>query len=95
MRPLELRLLTDSCLEPRRTIMSIVDFLIHLKPDLPLNERARLEAELGDMDGVMSAHFSSNHPHVMEVAYDPDVVTAQVLMGHIGEHGIEAHKIGL
>lgn len=75
--------------------MSIVDFMIHLKPELPLSERVQLESELGDMDGVMSAHFSSHHSHVMEVAYDPDVVTANVLMECVSEHGIEAHKIGL
>ena len=75
--------------------MSIVDIMIHLKPELPLNERTQLESELGDMEGVMSAHFSPRHTHMLEVAYDPDVVTASVLMGRVGEHGIEAHKIGL
>lgn len=75
--------------------MSIVDFMIHLKPELHLNERAELEAEIGDMNGVMSAHFSPGHPHLMEVAYDPDVVTSNTLMGRVSERGIEAHKIGL
>lgn len=75
--------------------MSIVDFMIHLKPELPLSERLVLESEIGDMDGVMSAHFVPLHHHMMEVAYNPDVVSADMLMGRVHGHGFEAHKVGL
>lgn len=75
--------------------MSIVDFIIHLEPELSLDERDQLETEIGDMDGVMSAHFSPRHPHLMEVAYNPDVVTSSVVLGNVSQHGIVAQKIGL
>lgn len=74
--------------------MNIVDFMIHLKPELPMSQRMQLESEIGDMNGVMSAHFSSR-PHLMEVAYDPDIVNSDELMGCVSRHGIVAQKIGL
>lgn len=75
--------------------MSIVDFLIHTKPELPENERVELEIEIREMDGVMSACFSSSHPHIMEVTYDPDVVTSSLVMACVSQRGIEAQKVGL
>lgn len=75
--------------------MSIVDFIIHLEPELPLDERDQLESEIGDMDGVMSAHFCSNHLHLMEVAYNPDVVSSSMVLGGVRQHGVVAQKIGL
>lgn len=75
--------------------MSIVDFIIHTKPELPLNERIHLESEIGDMDGVMSAHFSPRHHHMMEVAYNPDVVSSSLVMDHVSQRGIVAQKVGL
>jgi hypothetical protein len=75
--------------------MSIVDFMIHLKPELPLNERTQLESEIGNMDGVMSAHFSPRHPHMMEVAYNPDVISSGVVLECVSQRGIVAQKVGL
>lgn len=75
--------------------MSIVDFMIHLQPELPMNERTQLEYEIGDMDGVMSAHFTPRSPHIMEVAYNPDVVSSGVVLGRVSQRGIAAGKVGL
>lgn len=75
--------------------MSIVDFTIHTKPELPENERTELEIEIREMDGVMAACFSSSHPNMMEVAYDPDVVTSSVVMECVSQRGISAKKVGL
>ena len=75
--------------------MSIVDFMIHLKPELPQNERTLLESEIGEMDGVLSAHFSPSHPHLMEVAYNPDVVSSAVVLDYVSQRGIVAEKVGL
>ena len=75
--------------------MSIVDFIIHTEPELPLSERFQLESEIGDMDGVMSAHFSPRHHHMMEVAYNPDVVSSGVVLGRVSRRGIVAQKVGL
>lgn len=75
--------------------MSIVDFMIHLKPELPPFERVQLESEIGGMEGVMSAHFSQSHPHMMEVVYNPDAVSSDVVMERVSRRGIEAQKVGM
>lgn len=75
--------------------MSIVDFMIHTKPELPVTARTQLESEIGEMDGVISAHFSPDYPHMMEVAYNPDIVTSSVVMEHVSQRGIAAEKFGL
>lgn len=75
--------------------MSIVDFMIHLKPELPLNERTQLELEIGKKDGVMSACFSPSHPHMMTIAYNPDTVSSDELLEHVSQRGIVALKVGL
>ena len=70
--------------------MSIVDFVIHLNPELPLSVRTQLESEIGEMDGALSAHFSQRHPHMMEVAYDPEVSSSNVLLKRVVKHSIVA-----
>jgi len=75
--------------------MSIVDFMLHLKPELPWYERIQLESEIGDMDGVMSAHFSLRYPHLMAVAYNPDVISSGAVLQHVSQRGFPAQKVGL
>jgi hypothetical protein len=75
--------------------MSFADFLINVHPELPLNERARLEDELNHMGGVVSARFSPGHPHMMTVTYNPDAVSSGTVLARVGAHGIEASKVGL
>ena len=75
--------------------MDIADFLINVHPELPMNERTQLEDEIGHMEGVVSAHFSPGHPHMMTVAYNPDAVSSSKVMVQVGKHGIWASKVGL
>lgn len=75
--------------------MSIVDIMIHLKPELPLVERDQLESEIGHMDGVMSAHFSQRHTHLMEVAYNPAAISSDAVLAHVSKRGFVAQKVGL
>ncbi|BAN35004.1 hypothetical protein SCD_n01170 [Sulfuricella denitrificans skB26] len=75
--------------------MYMADFLINVHPELPLTDRMHLEDEIGYMNGVVSAHFSPGHPHMMTIAYDPDTVSSSVVLARVCGHGIEASKIGL
>lgn len=75
--------------------MEIADFVIHVKAELPAAEREQLAAELAGHEGVVSAHFSREHAHLLNVAYDPDVTSSAALLKQVGEHGREAYKIGL
>ena len=75
--------------------MSLADFLINVRPELPMHERAQLEDELSHMGGVVSACFSPAHPHIMTVTYNPDAVSSGTVLARVGARGIEASKVGL
>jgi len=75
--------------------MEIADFVIHVKAELPVGERDKLAAELAEHAGVVSAHFSREHAHLLNIAYDPDVTSSAALLNQIGERGGEAYKVGL
>jgi hypothetical protein len=75
--------------------MDLADFLINVHPELPMNERTRLTDEICDMEGVVSACFSPEHPHMMTVTYNPDAVSSGAVLERIGLRGIEASKVGL
>jgi len=75
--------------------MDLVDFLINVKPELPLDQRLLLETEIHNVEGVVSAHFSPGHPHMLEIAYNPDMVDSSALLARLNRHGIVSNKIGL
>lgn len=75
--------------------MELVDFLINVHPELPATERSDLESEINKVDGVVSACFSPGHPHMLEITYNPDVVTSSAVLARVGKRGIAADKIGL
>ena len=74
--------------------MDMADIVFNVHPDLSSKERARLEQSLRDYAGVISIHFSDEHPHLLKAVYDPDVTSSADLLVHIGERGVEAMKIG-
>lgn len=75
--------------------MELVDFLINVQPELPADQRSSLESEINKVDGVVSACFSPGHPHMLEITYNPDVVTSSDVLARVGKRGIAANKIGL
>lgn len=75
--------------------MEIADFVIHLQADLPAAERDKLAAELAEGRGVVSAHFSHEHPHLLNIAYNPDATNSTDLLKLVGARGGEAFKVGL
>lgn len=75
--------------------MEIADFVIHVHTDLPAPERDKLAAEIGEQDGVVSAHFSPEHTHLLNVAYNPEATSSDALLKLVGERGGGAFKVGL
>lgn len=73
----------------------ITDILFHIPADLPARVRGNIERDLQGCDGVISAHFSPGHPHMLEIAYNPRTVTSEVLRGHISERGLTVSMAGL
>ncbi|MDT8384135.1 MAG: hypothetical protein RRB22_06945 [Gammaproteobacteria bacterium] len=75
--------------------MDMVDILINVHPDLSNKERSLLETDLRDIDGVISVHFSAEHPHLLTLEYNPAQTSSEALLNRIGDRGVEASKIGL
>lgn len=75
--------------------MDITDILFNVRADLSLKDRANIERDLQGCDGVVSVHFSLDHPHLLEVAYNPETINSDTLLQHITERGLQASKIGL
>jgi hypothetical protein len=75
--------------------IDIVDVLFHVPADLPARERGNIERDLQGCDGVVSAHFSPGHTHLLEVAYNPQAVTSRTLRGHLSERGLTVSMAGL
>jgi hypothetical protein len=73
----------------------IADILFHIPANLPAGDRANIERDLQGCDGVISAHFSMRHPHMLEIAYNPEAVTTQTLRGHLAERGLAVSMAGL
>jgi hypothetical protein len=75
--------------------INIVDVLFHVPADLPVRDRSNIESDLQGCDGVVSAHFSPRHPHMLEVAYNPQTVTSETLRSHLSERGLTVSMAGL
>ncbi len=75
--------------------IQIVDVLFHVPANLAALDRVNIERDLQGCDGVLSAHFSPGHPHMLEVAYNPQTVTSGTLRGHLTERGLTVSMAGL
>ncbi len=75
--------------------MDMVDILINVHPNLSNEERSQLDDELRSVEGIISVHFSTEHPHLMTLEYNPEKTSSDILLKHVGERGVEASKIGL
>lgn len=75
--------------------IQIADVLFHVPADLPADDRGNIERDLQGCDGVISAHFIPEHPHMLEVAYNPETVTTGTLRAHLSERGLTVSMAGL
>jgi hypothetical protein len=76
--------------------VSIVDIVVHLHPESSHDDRETIDAQLRALDGVMSVHFSEeNHPHALIVAYNPDVISSESVLGEIRNVDSRAVMAGL
>lgn len=73
----------------------IADILFHIPADLEQQDRNSIERDLQGCDGVVSAHFVPQRPHMLEVAYNPKLVTTSTLREHLRERGLTVSMAGL
>jgi hypothetical protein len=79
----------------KETDMDIVDILIHVHPELSVEQRAKIEHEVGMNKGVMSVHFSAVHPHELTVAYDPQAIASKRILELVRVSDEAATMVGL
>ena len=76
--------------------INIADITVHLHPESSCDDRDKVERELRAHDGVISVHFNEEeHPHIMVVAYNPEAVASDVLLGEIRKCDSEAVFVGM
>lgn len=76
--------------------MSNADVLVYVHPELPAQERARLEQAVLGSTGVLSAAFDAHtHPHALEVVYEPEVVKSSQILELVRQHDPQASLVGL
>lgn len=75
--------------------MGYSDILIHIDDDLDDDSIHRLERELCDRDGVMSACVSDRRRHLMLVDFDPEDVRPSAVIREVRAQGVGAEMVGL
>jgi len=75
--------------------INIVDILFHVPASLEKQERSDIERDLQGCDGVLSAHFVPDRPHMLEVAYNPMTINTGTLREHLNERGLKVSMAGL
>jgi len=73
----------------------IADITMHIDENTTHEAREKLRDKLLSMDGVMAASYHDEKPHLMVMAYDPDVVNSLTFVKTAEEQGLHAELVGL
>ncbi|MDH3218743.1 MAG: ATP-binding protein [Gammaproteobacteria bacterium] len=73
----------------------IADITMHIDENTTHENREKLRDELLGLDGVMAASYHDEKPHLMVLAYDPDVVNSSAFIKTAQAQGLHAELIGL
>jgi len=75
--------------------MNITDIMIHVHPELSKDQHTKVEEIVRNQDGVISVHFSPEHQHEITVAYNPESITSETILGLVRQYDQDAVMIGL
>jgi len=73
----------------------IADITMHIDENTTHEARERLRDELLSTNGVMAASYHDDKPHLMVMAYDPEVVNSLTFVKTAEEQGLHAELVGL
>ncbi len=73
----------------------VADITMHIDENTTHEDRERLRDELLSMNGVMAAAYHDEKPHLIVMAYDPDVVNSLTFVKTAQEQGLHAELVGL
>ena len=72
----------------------IADVVLHIDEELSHGNLEDFRDVLLHQNGVASASFHDDKPHLMTVLYDPDVIASLSFVGLAKERNIHAELIG-
>ena len=76
--------------------MNTADMMIHVHPELDVQERTDLEKKVMGRIGVDCAEFNHHaHPHALLVKYDPDEVEGMEILQMVRRLDPAASIVGL
>jgi len=68
---------------------------MHIDENTTHENREKLRDELLSLDGVVAASYHDELPHLVVVAYDPEVVSSMAFLKTAQEQGLHAELVGL
>ncbi len=76
--------------------MNMADMIIHVHPELGMQERNKLERQLEGHIGIDCAEFSHRpHSHELMVKYDPEALQGMEILQMVRRLDPVASRIGL
>ncbi|MDH5408149.1 MAG: ATP-binding protein [Gammaproteobacteria bacterium] len=75
--------------------IKMADVLLHIDENTSKEQRESLRDTILVLDGVMSADYKDDRPHLMIVGYDPDVINSSKFLSAVNSKGLHAELIGL
>jgi len=75
--------------------INLADVTIHIDKATDADTRAKIEAALRRLNGVVSVHMPSDETHLVVVEYNPDVTTSTHMLTTVRELSGHAEMIGL
>jgi hypothetical protein len=73
----------------------LADVTLHIDEDTSHDEREKFRDVLLSMDGVMAADFHDEKPHLMLIAYNPDIIKSIEFVEAAKQQNLHAELIGL
>ncbi len=73
----------------------IVDIEVHIDETLTEGSKADLVDYIRHLEGVVSAGFSLEKPHLMFVGYSTNALQAKDILDRVQKKGVHAELIGL
>jgi hypothetical protein len=74
---------------------TMVDVLMHIDENTTHTDRENLRDKLLSLDGVMSADYHDEKPHLIMVLYNPDIISSMVFVNTAKSSGLHAELISL
>jgi len=74
---------------------TMVDILVHIDENTTHTDRENLRDKYLGLDGVMSADYHDDKPHLIVILYNPDIIKSIEFINTAKSTGLHAELVGL